>query len=141
LINANNALIEDGFDNTLSLDGTEPNSMLADLDMNSNRILNLPRPLEDTEPVRLEDLTTLLGDQSTLELDDLTDVVITSPTSGQLLQYDGAEWVNSTITSGNAPSTADYLVKTADAGLSAERVVTDTTSITWGLGDIWPSSG
>lgn len=30
---------------------------------------------------------------------------------------------------GGAPTTADYLVKTADAGLSAERVVTDTTSI------------
>lgn len=30
---------------------------------------------------------------------------------------------------GGAPSTADYLVKTADAGLSAERVVTDSTSI------------
>ncbi|NDC50827.1 MAG: hypothetical protein EBZ72_05275, partial [Burkholderiaceae bacterium] len=28
---------------------------------------------------------------------------------------------------GGAPSTADYLVKTADGGLSAERVVTDTT--------------
>lgn len=32
---------------------------------------------------------------------------------------------------GGAPTTADYLVKTADAGLSAERVVTDTTTITW----------
>lgn len=30
-----------------------------------------------------------------------------------------------------APSTADYLVRTADAGLSAERVVTDTGTITW----------
>lgn len=37
---------------------------------------------------------------------------------------------------GGAPSTADYLVKTADGGLSAERVVTDTTSITvdWATG-------
>ena len=32
---------------------------------------------------------------------------------------------------GGAPTTADYLVKTADAGLSAERVVTDTTTVTW----------
>lgn len=32
---------------------------------------------------------------------------------------------------GGAPTTADYLVKTADAGLSAERVVTDTATITW----------
>lgn len=39
------------------------------------------------------------------------------------------EYVRSLIT-GLAPSTADYLVKTADSGLSAERVVTDGTSIT-----------
>ena len=31
--------------------------------------------------------------------------------------------------SGGAPTTVDYLVRTADAGLSAERVVTDTASI------------
>jgi hypothetical protein len=35
---------------------------------------------------------------------------------------------------GGAPTTADYLVRTADAGLSAERVVTDSTTVTanWG---------
>lgn len=39
-------------------------------------------------------------------------------------------------TGGGAPTGADYLVRTADAGLSAERVVTDTTSITvdWATG-------
>lgn len=39
-VNANNALIEAAFENTLSRDGTLPNSMLADLDMNGNLILN-----------------------------------------------------------------------------------------------------
>lgn len=38
---------------------------------------------------------------------------------------------------GGAPTTADYLVKTADAGLSAERVVTDTSSVTWD----WSTAG
>ena len=38
---------------------------------------------------------------------------------------------------GGAPTNADYLVKTANAGLSAERVVTDTASITWD----WATSG
>ena len=39
-----------------------------------------------------------------------------------------------TAAGGGAPSTVDYLVRTADAGLSAERVVTDTASIVtdWG---------
>lgn len=32
---------------------------------------------------------------------------------------------------GGAPTDADYLVKTANGSLSAERVVTDTTSVTW----------
>ena len=42
--------------------------------------------------------------------------------------------IDATGGGGGAPTTADYLVKTADAGLSAERVVTDSTSITanWG---------
>jgi hypothetical protein len=36
-----------------------------------------------------------------------------------------------------APTDADYLVKTANASLSAERVVTDTSSVTWD----WSSAG
>ena len=40
-INANWALIETALENTLSRDGTSPNTMLADLDMNSKNILNL----------------------------------------------------------------------------------------------------
>jgi len=40
LYNANNALIEAALENTLSRDGTTPNTMSADFDMNSNDILN-----------------------------------------------------------------------------------------------------
>lgn len=39
-INQNNHTIEQAFDNTLSRDGSTPNQMQADLDMNSNDILN-----------------------------------------------------------------------------------------------------
>lgn len=38
--NANNALITAAFDNTLSRDGTSPNQMQSNLDMNSFAILN-----------------------------------------------------------------------------------------------------
>jgi len=38
--NANNALVETAFENTLSLDGTTPNQMGADLDLNSNSLIN-----------------------------------------------------------------------------------------------------
>lgn len=39
-LNANFSAIEDAIDNTLSRDGTGPNQMTADLDMNGHRILN-----------------------------------------------------------------------------------------------------
>lgn len=37
----------------------EPNQMFTSLDMNTNRLLNLPTPVSDTEPVRKKDLLNL----------------------------------------------------------------------------------
>jgi hypothetical protein len=51
-INANNTLIEAAIENTLSRDGTTPNTMEADLDMNSNQILNLVAATTAAEPIR-----------------------------------------------------------------------------------------
>jgi len=56
-INNNNAAITTAMDNTLSRDGTSPNQMGANLDMNNNTILNLPIPSSPTQPLRLADLT------------------------------------------------------------------------------------
>jgi hypothetical protein len=39
-ITANDEALQAAFDNTLSLDGSTPNAMTADLDMNSNDIIN-----------------------------------------------------------------------------------------------------
>lgn len=61
LINNNSAAIQEGFDNTLSLNGTFPNAMQSNFDMNNNHILNLPEPLNDTEPLRLIDVSLLNG--------------------------------------------------------------------------------
>lgn len=41
IINANNDKVEGAFENTLSRDGSTPNNMEADLDMNSNDLLNV----------------------------------------------------------------------------------------------------
>lgn len=60
-INANSAAITAAMDITLSRDGTSPNSMLSTLDMNSNRIINLPQAISIQEPLRLEDLILFLG--------------------------------------------------------------------------------
>ncbi len=56
-INSNHAAITTALDNFLSRDGTAPNSMAADLDMNSQRILNLPEAVADTEPLRKGEYT------------------------------------------------------------------------------------
>ena len=60
-INDNSAVIEAGFDNTLSRDGTTPNAMGSSLDMNSFNILNLPTPATANSPLRLQDLNTFIG--------------------------------------------------------------------------------
>jgi hypothetical protein len=51
--------------------------------------------------------------------------------------YDGSSWSVSIPSGGGAPSVADYLVKTANGSLSAERVVTDTSEVTWD----WATAG
>lgn len=61
LINQNSAEIETKSDTFLSRNGATPNEMLADLDMNGNQILNLSAPASGTEPVRLQDLNTIIG--------------------------------------------------------------------------------
>jgi hypothetical protein len=55
-INANNAIIQTAFDNTLSRDGTTPNTLNSTLDANSQQILNLPVPATAASPVRLQDV-------------------------------------------------------------------------------------
>ncbi len=64
--------IEVAFDNTLSRDGSSPNQMAASLDMNSNRILNLPLPLANTEPARLIDIFNYLSFPDTGDRESLT---------------------------------------------------------------------
>lgn len=55
-INANNTLLETALENTLSRDGTTPNTMSADLDMNSQDINNLPDATAQQSPVTLAQL-------------------------------------------------------------------------------------
>lgn len=61
-VNANNDLIEQAIENTLSRDGATPNEMNNDLDMDSNRIINLPEALNSTEPVRKAEFDELIAD-------------------------------------------------------------------------------
>lgn len=55
-INANNAAIEEAFENTFSRDGTLPNQLEADFDVNSQRLINLAPPEAGTDAARLVDI-------------------------------------------------------------------------------------
>jgi len=82
-ININSVTVQNAIDNTLSRDGSQPNVMEASLDMNSNRILNLPAPVGSLDPVRLVDLSTLAtgGTINTLPTGGTASQVLTKNTS------------------------------------------------------------
>lgn len=60
-INNNFNAIQTLLQDVLSLSGVAPNAMESDLDMNGNTILNLPTPINPTDPVRLQDLSGASG--------------------------------------------------------------------------------
>ena len=57
----NNDATEAALDNTLSRDGTSPNQMLSNLDMNNYKIINLPDALTDQEPATYSQLQEAIG--------------------------------------------------------------------------------
>lgn len=70
LLNSNFDVLETAFENTLSRDGTGPNFMQAQLDLNSNRIINVGSPVAQSDAVRLADLVAISGG-SGVDLADL----------------------------------------------------------------------
>lgn len=75
-LNTNFGLIEDALENTLSLDGTSPNALEADLDLNNHRILNLPAPVSATEPVRKGEFDALTAGVATGDTSILSSISV-----------------------------------------------------------------
>lgn len=124
--------IAEALENTLSRDGAAPNQMGADLDMNSNRIINLPEPVSSSEPARLADLEAI-----DLTADDLQDLVeqaeaatsskadkVTTVTGGGLATGGGSLASNRTITVTEA-SEAEAQTGTATDKAMTPRRTTD----------------
>lgn len=91
-VNANQDLVETAIENTLSRDGTGPNAMAANLDMNSNRILNVPNAVNNQEPVVLGQAAAILDISSTaLTQNNLGDTlwpITTAETASGLVETD-----------------------------------------------------
>jgi hypothetical protein len=73
-LNENFAALRAAFDNTLSRDGSTPNQMLAPLDMNSERVINVGSPINDTDAARILDIKNYVNPgttgRTTVYLDD-----------------------------------------------------------------------
>lgn len=104
-INSNSAAIETALEQTLSRDGTSPNQMFSDFDMNSNKIMNLPLPTTALEPIRkveFDNVVSNIGDaannaaiaqaaaiSAAASFDSLDDRYLGAKTSDPLLDNDG----------------------------------------------------
>ena len=75
-INNNNSLIETALENTLSRDGESPNQMLADLDMNSNDILNVDEIGVVTVDAQTVEVDDLIADEATIETATIEDLTV-----------------------------------------------------------------
>lgn len=120
-LNANNATLETALENTLSRDGTSPNQMAAALDMNSNRIINLPEPVDSNEPVRLIDVNLVTFNAAVEDVEIAALAAQASATSATSSVSSAAAFAN------NAENSAD------EAAASAETVAAATATLA-GLG-------
>lgn len=62
VLEANNDAIEAAFDNTISRDGSTPNQMEADFDLNSHQLLNVADPVADTDGVNKRSVRLLVDE-------------------------------------------------------------------------------
>lgn len=91
LLNSNFSAIVTAIENTLSRNGTSPNAMSADIDMNSNTIINLKDPINNNEAVTkgwvLNNASTSLssGDDTFVTSDGGDTAVTLSDRFGQIL--------------------------------------------------------
>jgi hypothetical protein len=113
IINTNTDNIEVAFQNTLSRDGSTPNSMSANLDLGSFRIINLGAPVNSTDAVRKIDL-----DGATGNIDDATlALLVAAPTNA----------ANAAASAASAAASAVLASQYIGAATSADKWVSART--------------
>ena len=123
-LNANFEALRDGFDNTLSLDGSTPNAMEADLDLNGNNIIgaaglliNGTDYLSDVEAAKVA----ALAAQAAAE---------TAETNAETAETNAATSATSAATSATASATSATAAAASEAGVDADRVAAQAAAST-----------
>ena len=83
-LNENFGLIAAALENTFSRDGTAPNTMSADVDVNSRRIINLATPIGGSDAARLSDIADALA------VDELTLIPALTGNADKIMSNDGS---------------------------------------------------
>ena len=146
-INTNSDAIETALENTLSRDGTSPNQMVSNLDMNSYRILNVGTPVADTEVANkayVDSSSGGSGSALTTQLIALSTVVASADRLPYFTAANTADVVTFTA-AGRAlldDSTASDQLTTLGVSTFAKTILDDTTAagvrttIGAGVGDL-----
>ncbi len=87
-LNANYEALRDAFDNTVSRDGSTPNTMNADFDMNSNDILNV-NTITDSTGADIVAGAKANADAAAAALDEFTDIYLGAKTTDPTVDNDG----------------------------------------------------
>lgn len=124
-LNSDLAAIEAAIENTLSRDGTAPNQMEADLDLNDNRIINVGEPVDDTDAARLTDIQPALD--LVISIGDIQDYVDDAQTAATDAAADAVATATDRVQTGldRIATAADVIAAEADrVATAADRVQT-----------------
>lgn len=143
LINQNFEKLEALLENMVSRDGMSPNTMNDLLDMNQNRLVNLPLPLSPQEPVRLGDVTEVTADLEELmneaaatlaEAVATADSIIPEAEAARDLAEDYSVAALGYSTAASVSATTAETHATNAAASAASFVGSSTTSVAVGTG-------
>jgi len=128
LINSNFSRIATAIENTLSRDGTFPNTMLADLDLNNKKIVHLPLPHDASEPARLTDINSALVDYQLIRDDAEAYSGVAQTAATQAQGYASAAATSATNASNSASAAS---TSASNASTSATSIASIATGITF----------
>lgn len=142
LINQNSTVISSAMDNTLSRDGTAPNTMGASIDMNSHTLLNLPDATSNGQPVTFGQLNAIQTGAGNLPVGGTTGDVLVKTSPATFDAHWGAVTVpiaaglNISVTGSNPTTIATIASPTFTApvlGTPASGILTNATGTAAGL--------